>query len=82
MLGAAIRACEQSIFPVERDGTDGAFDSVVLKGSRLRLVRSMERNCSGSPMCSIHCTGKSSRWWTGAAPGERTAFISMMTRAG
>ena len=31
VLGAAIRACEQSIFPVERDGADGAFDGVVVE---------------------------------------------------
>ena len=31
VFGAAIRACEQSIFPVERDGADGAFDGVVVK---------------------------------------------------
>jgi hypothetical protein len=31
MFGAAIGACEQRIFPVERDGTDGAFDGVVVE---------------------------------------------------
>ena len=31
MFGAAIRACEQSIFPVERDGADGALDGVVVE---------------------------------------------------
>src|SRR3984893_4620832 len=31
MLGAAVRTCEQCIFPVERDRTDGAFDGVVVE---------------------------------------------------
>src|SRR5258706_74078 len=31
MLGAAIRTCEQCIFPVERDGADGALDGVVVE---------------------------------------------------
>ena len=31
MLGAAIRASEQSIFPIERDGADGTFDGVVVE---------------------------------------------------
>jgi hypothetical protein len=31
VFGAAIRACEQGIFPVERDGADGAFDGVVIE---------------------------------------------------
>ena len=31
MFGAAIGACEQRIFPAERDGTDGAFDGVVVE---------------------------------------------------
>src|SRR5437879_13350933 len=31
MLGAAVRTCEQCIFPVERDGTDGALDGVVVE---------------------------------------------------
>ena len=31
VLGATIRACEQSIFPVERDGADGAFDGIVVE---------------------------------------------------
>lgn len=31
MFGAAIRTGEQSIFPVERDGTDGAFDGIVVE---------------------------------------------------
>jgi hypothetical protein len=30
MLGAAVRPREQRILSVERDGTDGAFDSVVV----------------------------------------------------
>ena len=29
MLGAAVGACEQRVFPIERDRTDGAFDGVV-----------------------------------------------------
>ena len=31
VFGATIRTCEQSIFPIERDGADGAFDSVVVE---------------------------------------------------
>lgn len=31
MLGTAVRACEQSVFAVERDGADGAFDGVVVE---------------------------------------------------
>src|SRR2546430_4913891 len=31
MLGAAVRTCEQCIFPVERDGADGALDGVVVE---------------------------------------------------
>jgi hypothetical protein len=31
VFAAAIRSCEQSILPVERDGADGAFDGVVIK---------------------------------------------------
>ena len=31
MLGAAIGACEQRIFPVERDRTDRTFDGVVVE---------------------------------------------------
>src|SRR5664279_3018879 len=31
VFGATIRTCEQSIFPVERDEADGAFDSVVVE---------------------------------------------------
>jgi len=31
MLGAAVRASEQRIFPVERDGADGAFDGIVVE---------------------------------------------------
>src|SRR5580692_296764 len=31
MLSAAVRPCEQSIFPGERDGADGAFDGVVVE---------------------------------------------------
>jgi hypothetical protein len=53
----------------------------VLKGSQLHLIDTMGRRLSESPMYSIPCTGTSSRCWTGAAPGERTAFISRMRRA-
>ena len=31
MFGAAIGACEQSIFPGKRDGADGAFDGIVVE---------------------------------------------------
>src|SRR5271170_8172572 len=31
VFGAAVRACEQSIFPVERDGANGTFDGVVVE---------------------------------------------------
>ena len=31
VFGAAIRACEQSIFPAEGDGANGAFDGVVVE---------------------------------------------------
>jgi hypothetical protein len=31
VFGAIIRTCEQSIFSVKRDGTDGAFDSAVVE---------------------------------------------------
>jgi hypothetical protein len=30
MLGAAIRASEQRIFPIERDGADRSFDGIVV----------------------------------------------------
>src|ERR1700738_1766634 len=50
---------------------DPALRIGILKGSQLHLVHMMGRSLSGSPMCSIHFTGMSSRCWTGAAPGER-----------
>ena len=31
VFGAAVRTCEQSIFAVECDGTDRAFDSIVVE---------------------------------------------------
>jgi hypothetical protein len=31
VFGAAIRSREQRIFPVERDGADGAFDGIVVE---------------------------------------------------
>ena len=31
MFGAAVRSCEQRIFPVECDQTDGAFDGIVVE---------------------------------------------------
>ena len=31
MFGAAVRTSEQGIFPVERDGANGAFDGVVVE---------------------------------------------------
>jgi hypothetical protein len=63
------------------DRTDETLCVRVLKGSQLHLMHMMGRSLSGSPMFFIRGTGMSSRCWTGAAPGERTAFISMMRRA-
>ena len=31
VLGAAVRACEQRIFPIQRDRTDSAFDGIVVE---------------------------------------------------
>ena len=31
MLSAAVRTCEQRIFPIECDRTDGAFDGIVVE---------------------------------------------------
>jgi hypothetical protein len=64
------------------DRADDSFDISVAKGSQLHPFRSMGRKLFGSPMCFTPFAGKSSRWWIGATPGERTASISTMTRAG
>jgi hypothetical protein len=64
------------------DRTNQPFDGSIAKGSQLHPVRSMGRKLSGSPMCFTPFAGKSSRWWISATPGERTASISTMTRAG
>jgi hypothetical protein len=31
VLGAGVRACEQRIFPIQRDRTDSAFDGIVVE---------------------------------------------------
>jgi|HubBroStandDraft_2_1064218.scaffolds.fasta_scaffold610789_1 hypothetical protein len=31
MFGAAVGTCEQGVFAIERDGTDGSFDGVVIE---------------------------------------------------
>jgi hypothetical protein len=41
VFGAAIRSREQRIFPVERDGADGAFDGIVVEK---RGAPSMKQN--------------------------------------
>jgi hypothetical protein len=50
MLGAAVRPREQRILSVERDGTDGAFDSVVVDLDAASLafssVRTFNRRAS------------------------------------
>ena len=58
------------------------FRISIAKGSQLHPFRSMGRKLFGSPMCFTPFAGKSSRWWIGATPGERTASISTMARAG
>src|SRR3984893_9816658 len=62
--------------------SDQPFRIGIAKGSQLHPFRSMGRKLFGSPMCFTPFAGKSSRWWIGATPGERTASISTMTRAG
>jgi hypothetical protein len=59
-----------------------AFGLGVLKSSQLHPIRSKKRNRSESLTFSTLCTGKSSRWWTRAALGGKTVFISAMPQAG
>ena len=54
----------------------------ILKSSQLHRIRLKKRNRSESLTFSTLCTGKSSRWWTRAAPGGKTVFISAMPQAG
>ena len=64
------------------DGSDQPFGDAVLKSSQLHRICLKKRNRSESLTFSTLCTGKSSRWWTRAAPGGKTVFISAMPQAG
>ena len=53
-----------------------------LAADGLHRICLKKRNRSESLTFSTLCTGKSSRWWTRAAPGGKTVFISAMPQAG
>jgi len=52
VFGAAIRAGEQSIFSIERDGADGAFDGILVE-----LDAAIFDKARSGPPSATECSG-------------------------